>query len=52
MGDGERDARLIVAGRRVVAGGQRIAAPDEWRTNVTLGGTIVETGLPPGTGAP
>ena len=45
VGDGERDARLIVAGRRVVAGGQRIAAPDEWRTNVTLGGTIVETGL-------
>jgi len=47
VGDGGRDARVVVAGTRIVAGGQRVAGPDEWRTNVTLGGTVVEAGLPP-----
>jgi RimK family alpha-L-glutamate ligase len=49
VSDVRRDVRIVVAGDRVVAGGQRIAGPDEWRTNVTLGGKVVEAELPPGT---
>jgi hypothetical protein len=47
--DVRRDVRVVVAGDRVVAGGQRLAAPNDWRTNVTLGGQVVQAGLPPGT---
>jgi RimK family alpha-L-glutamate ligase len=47
VGPGGRDIRVIVAGGRVVAGAHRISGPDEWRTNVTLGGMVLEAEVSP-----
>ncbi|MGZ4333428.1 MAG: ATP-grasp domain-containing protein [Gaiellaceae bacterium] len=40
------DLRIVVAGGRVVGGGRRTAGEGEWRTNVSLGGTLEAVEVP------
>jgi [lysine-biosynthesis-protein LysW]--L-2-aminoadipate ligase len=41
------DLRVVVAGGRVIGGARRVAAPGEWRTNVSLGGRSEPASPPP-----
>jgi glutamate carboxypeptidase len=41
-----RDLRLVVANGKVIGAARRIAAPGEWRTNISLGGTLVPLEAP------
>ena len=40
------DLRLVVAGGKVIAAGERVAAPGEWRTNISLGGSLRQADPP------
>lgn len=41
------DLRVLVAGGRVVGAARRVAAPGQWRTNVSLGGSLHSAVPPP-----
>ena len=41
------DIRLVVAGSKVVGAAERVARPGEWRTNVSLGGSLRPAVPPP-----
>lgn len=47
VGAVRRDVRVVVAGTHAVAGAERTAAEGEWRTNVTLGGSVTKAEVPP-----
>ena len=46
VGTARKDVRVVVAGTHAVAGAQRTAAEGEWRTNVTLGGSVTKAEVP------